>query len=101
MTLPRTHHFICDPRPDLVEDSALWEKLYGLAVDDVKLWSLLRLLRCAGARIVKNAQGRLKLDYASVMVETGYPESKIRQDWLIPAQSQIAAAFRAVEGRMT
>jgi hypothetical protein len=63
-----------DPRPDLAEDSELWERLLSLAAreDDGprSLYGALDYLRCMGARAIKDG-GTLRIDGSAV---DGYTE---------------------------
>lgn len=44
-----------DPRPDLQEDTKLWNKLLNMATDDLKY--TLHGFRCAGARLINTNAG--------------------------------------------
>lgn len=82
---------VLDPRPDLREDSRLWEAVLS-AADDPMLRGLLHGLRCAGARLERRPSGSLKLDYRPLLGIWG--EEELLRDWLEPNRAGIAATFR-------
>lgn len=92
-----------DPRPDLAEDSVLWEALLGWAArhdpgagTEASLFGLLHGLRCGGCRLVRRPDGRLRLNYTALL--DGWDETELREHWLMPNRQGIAAAVRAAEG---
>ena len=85
-----------DPRPDLVEDHALWETVLTEAhamthadtATNHRVYHLLRGVRCLGAR--------LSLDDKALRVErsTEIPEAEwtdIRQRYLMPLREELTA----------
>lgn len=83
-----------DPRPDLVEDSALWKAVLVAARGDRALFGLLHGLRCGGARLRRRPNGRLKLDYRPLL--SVWDERALLRDWLEPNRAAIVAVFLRV-----
>lgn len=83
-----------DPRPDLVEDSDLWEALLDLVGDDPDLWGVLHGFRCAGLRIVEGSRGFvLRPRLPSEIWQTEDEYKKDRERWLLPRKERIAKAL--------
>ncbi len=91
-----------EPRPDLKEDSKLWQLvLRTAAVRSHKVYGVLHGIRCIGGRLELNA-GNLKLlpRYGDPKV-TGINGKEdwqdIRSRWLLPCKEQISAIFDMVK----
>jgi len=97
---------IGDPRPDLEEDSALWDEVLAVAeaIDEEPIssrrsvYALLHGLRCCGARLNWTSRGNLKLDYSAV-AEMWRDERDLRENWLMPLKDGIKAVFVEAERR--
>jgi hypothetical protein len=86
-----------DPRPDLVADSPLWQRLLGLAYDrdgaDPRgLFGSLHGLRCLGAGLVAE-EGRARLVPGELSAEEYAAE---REEWLVPHAAALTALLRAL-----
>jgi len=84
-----------DPRPDLKEDSHLWDKLLRLANDvDTNLAATLNGFRCMGTRIKKGRTGyvlRPDVDPSGDKAwETKEQYEEARDKWLRPHARKIA-----------
>lgn len=97
-----------DPRPSLVEDSALWSRLLALAYQrhgdgsDSVFW-LVQGIRCCGARLVLR-DGRLRLEPRPDSERAGPFEHDlgneewrtVRKKWLLPHRVAISALLEAL-----
>ncbi len=101
-----------DPRPDLKEDHLLWSGVLITArrmnlpatkfnpnanknESAGELFWLLWGLRSMGARLTKQDNGRLKLDYETGPVEiSGWNKDSLLKEWLGPNKKNIAAVFK-------
>lgn len=86
-----------DPRPDLQDDSDLWEAVLEVAKRDPDLYGLLHGLRCGGAALARRDNGSLKLDYNPLL--DGWQKDRLLAEWLVPNQNKIAAVFKAAKER--
>lgn len=89
-----------DPRPDLVEDTDLWERVLTMAKEtdpapgtERSLFGLLHGLRCGGARLVRTKMS-LKLDYEPVL--ECCDKEELMMQWLEPAKEDLRRLFRQV-----
>lgn len=92
-----------DPRPDLEDDSGMWDVvLYeamqadrraGTEHSERSIYGLLHGLRCGGARLTVTEQRKLRLDYQALL--GWWNENRLRREWLMPARAEIAAVFEA------
>jgi hypothetical protein len=93
-----------DPRPDLIDDSNLWQCVLETAIHadpfpetPNSIYGLLHGLRCGGATLEVSKQGKLRLDY-STLIEVGiWTDRDLRSNWLLPAASGIKQVFRLAE----
>lgn len=90
-----------DPRPDLVDDSALWRRLLTLAqadeYDSAGLYGVLRGFRSLGAQLAAHGRGlRLR---PGEMDEVEY--TALALEWLEPHRAQLAALLRRVATERT
>lgn len=92
-----------DPRPDLVEDHLLWERVLAVAHEqNTDLWGVLHGLRCCGAKLGRTG-GRLML--RPRVDPTGsqalWPDEQAwardRQTWLLPRAAAVQAVLEAVD----
>lgn len=90
-----------DPRPDLKDDSDLWQEVLVEArrVDPDpdgpdSLCGLLHGLRCGGSRL-QWKEGHLWLNYKALLGI--WDEAELRNDWLMPKAARIKSVFTAVE----
>ena len=93
-----------DPRPDLADDSRLWDAvLISARKHDPdpegkrSLFGLLHGLRCCGARLKWTTKGTLRLDYEPVIEHCGWTREELLNKWLLVHKSEIQQAFRYVE----
>lgn len=82
-----------DPRPDLTEDSLLWQQLLAAAKNiDLQLYGNLHGLRCWGLRITRAAsgpmRGKLVLWPGAECDASEYPE--LRNKYMVPYGKEIA-----------
>lgn len=82
-----------DPRPDLREDSGLWEAVLT-AADDPMLRGLLHGLRCGGCRLRQRSNGSLRPDYTALL--DVWDEDELRTEWLEPFRQEVQSLFREV-----
>ncbi|MCF8001701.1 MAG: hypothetical protein K9K76_07600 [Halanaerobiales bacterium] len=89
-----------DPRPDLKEDSQLWQKVLKTAEKiDKKAYYILHGFRCGGAKL-KTENGEI-----TMISRTGRKHlwqskkeyMKDRKKWLIPLRKSISEIFNSVE----
>ena len=89
-----------DPRPDLTEDSQLWEKvLRNAATKDNKVYSILHGFRCGGAKLeIKNNKVNMKPRIGEKYLWQSQDEyDKDRKEWLMPLRESISEIFDAVD----
>jgi len=85
-----------DPRPDLTEDSQLWEKILKIAeARDEKAYNILHGFRCGGAKLeVKNnkviMQPRIGENH---LWQSQQEYNKDRKEWLMPLRESIGEIF--------
>lgn len=84
-----------DPRPDLVQDTELWEVVLTAAVEDPDLYWFLHGLRCGGARLMQRPTGALKINYKPLLGI--WEEDVLLKEWLMPRRTRIARLFRQVK----
>lgn len=86
-----------DPRPDLVEDAALWRSLLTLAqadeCDPAGLYGVLRGFRALGAQLAPYTHG-LRLRPGEELDEVEYVA--LSQEYLAPHRDRLAALLRQV-----
>jgi hypothetical protein len=93
-----------DPRPDLEEDSKLWQSLLRHTWENDlpprKMHGLLHGLRCAGVRLKvgKNKYGAstYQIDWDQCGDMAGWSEDDLIEKWLKPMTSEIKDVFRRV-----
>ncbi|MGI9862325.1 hypothetical protein SDD30_13185 [Moorella naiadis] len=95
---------ITDPRPDIKEDSVLWEKLLNLkmvALDYDVCW-LLHGFRCQGTVLVKhNDTYVLRPLVGKDGWESAEEYKKQRDIYLVPHRDKIALALKEVAKELT
>lgn len=91
---PRTLR-LPDPRPDLAEDSELWQELLGICHrrygQNTELFEILRGMRCCGLRIKQGQTGyvlRPEIGDHGFMDMAEY--ETMRDKYLVPYKQQIA-----------
>ena len=81
---------IVDPRPDLPEDSFIWEQLMNLAASDQQIGQLLFALRCHGMRLVRgNTSWVLRPEIRPDCFESLADYEELKAKWLIPHGQQV------------
>jgi len=83
-----------DPRPDLAEDHAAWDRLLRMAHDrNEDVCSVLAVLRAAGARLERGATGW--------MIRPGeWPRAEyeeFRKEYLTPRKDEISELLRELK----
>lgn len=85
---------VIDPRPDLRQDSTLWQAVLEAAQGTPEVQGLLHGLRCGGCRLKQRANGSLRLDYTPLL--DVWDEDELRREWLEPNRRDIQDIFRRV-----
>ena len=89
-----------DPRPDLKEDSQLWEKILKIAEGiDEKAYHILHGFRCGGAKLeIKNGKINMKPRIGKNHLWQSQMEyNKDRKEWLMPLRESIGEIFNTVD----
>ena len=89
-----------DPRPDLKEDSQLWEKILKIAEGiDEKTYHILHGFRCGGAKLeIKNDKVNMKPRIGKNHLWQSQEEyNKDRKQWLMPLRESISEIFGAID----
>jgi len=91
---------VVDPRPDLVEDADLWERVLAVSKEtdpapgtERSLFGLLHGLRCGGCRLRRTGTS-LKLDYEPLLA--WWDKEQLLSKWLMPAKEELRLVFTQV-----
>lgn len=97
-----------DPRPDIVEDTALWAAILAEAQrndpfpdDPRSVFGLLHGMRCGGAQLLITETGAIRLNYAPLIKPGLWSNKELRNQWLLPAAEWIKMVFGRVEHRLS
>ena len=100
--------YLTDPRPDLEEDSVLWQRVLEAARwQSTEVFMVLHGFRCEGTRLQMTARG-LRMVPRIHAGETPRPSGfdspeeyrETRQEWLVPLTPAIIGLFRDVENEL-
>jgi hypothetical protein len=79
-----------DPRPDLPEDSFMWEQLIYLAQSDQTVVQLLFALRCHGMRLMRGKNNWvMRPEIRPDCFESQQEYEDVKNRWLVPNTKQI------------
>jgi len=86
---------IVDPRPDLPEDSFMWEQLMNLASSDQQIGQLLFALRCHGMRLVRgNTSWVMRPEIRPDCFTSQEEYEELKTKWLVPHGQQITRLLK-------
>lgn len=89
-----------DPRPDLEEDSRLWNELLSKAASyGSQLQGILDGFRCAGTRIVRLSSGSyaLRPEISETCWESKKRYEEEKQKWLVPYSKELVKMLREIQ----
>ena len=85
-----------DPRPDLATDHDLWQIVLELARETSdQVYGVLHGLRCGGTTLFWRQDGKLHLDYQSVL--DFMDKDTLLSQWLRPLTAEITQVIRTAE----